>query len=83
MSLDGAPLLSYPILSWKLRRRFKLRKIGDPIKTLDLRMQDYELEGLRLIFGWDNWSGFWVTAEKPESEPLVEKIEDHLRIRYG
>jgi len=82
VAIEGAPSLAYRLVSWKLKRKFKLKKRGVLNKTFDEKFQEYEKDGVSVSIDWDIWSGFTVTALTPESESIVNEIGEYLEKKY-
>jgi len=82
VGVEGMSSLAYRFVSWKLIRKFGLKKRGDLNKTLDEKFQVYEKDGASISVDWDVWSGFTVTAIDSESENIVNEIGKYLERKY-
>jgi hypothetical protein len=82
VALEGMPSLAYRFLSWKLKRKFGLKKSTTLTSTVEERFQEYSKDENQVSIDWDVWSGFMVTALTAESEGLVQEIGDWLKTKY-
>ena len=83
VAVEGMSSLAYRLVSWKVKRKFKLKRCGDFNKTFDEKFQEYEKDGTNVSIDWDIWSGFTVTALEPESEKIVNEIGKYLEEKYN
>lgn len=83
VAIEGMPSLTYKFVSWKVKRKFGLKKSSQLTSTIDQKFQEYLKDGMRMSIDWDTWSGFMVTALTPESENLVSEIGVWLKHKYG
>lgn len=58
--------------------RFSFQAEGKPLDGIDVVYWDFTRDGLRLIVGWDIWSGCFVFATTPEGDQVVQEIGQYL-----
>ncbi|MEX2497858.1 MAG: hypothetical protein WD397_03160 [Wenzhouxiangellaceae bacterium] len=78
VAIEGCPLILYPYYSWRIKKKFSLKKHGKLLKSLDGRSQNYKVCGHLVSIEWDNWSGFSVVAVESGAEEIVSKIGRYL-----
>jgi hypothetical protein len=61
-----------------LRQLYGFSEPKRPIVGLDEVITECSKDGLKLLLGWDNWSGFYVLADSPEGDELVNEFGKYL-----
>jgi hypothetical protein len=61
-----------------LQQKYGFSAPKRPIVGLDEVMTECSKDGLKLLLGWDNWSGFYVLADSPEGDDLVNEFGKYL-----
>jgi len=60
--------------------QFGFSKSRAPIVGLDEVITDCEREGIKLLLGWDIWSGFYVMADSDAGDAIVHEVGTLLNI---
>lgn len=66
-----------------LVERFGCSPIDLPLHGLDAVITKCRKGNIKLDLGWDNWSGFYIFANSPEGDKLVEDIGTYLNTIIG
>jgi hypothetical protein len=61
-----------------LRVRFGFSLAPEPLVGFDQVITDCERDGVKLLLGWDNWSGFYVMADAAAGDNLVKEFGTYL-----
>ena len=61
-----------------LTQRYGFSAPKKPIVGFDEVITECSKEDLKLLLGWDNWSGFYVMADAPETDALVKEFGEYL-----
>jgi hypothetical protein len=61
-----------------LRENYGFSEPKRPVVGLDEVFTECSKEGLKLLLGWDNWTGFYVQADTPEGDELVNEFGKFL-----
>ena len=61
-----------------LRERFGFSKARSPVVGFDEVITDCHKGDVKLLLGWDNWSGFYVLADSPLGDAVVKDLGDYL-----
>jgi len=66
--------IAYPRLVARIVAQFDLNSTSEMVVGPAQLIGGYSCGTYLIGLDWDNWSGFFVTAHRPESEPLVKSI---------
>ena len=61
-----------------LHEQFGFSKSHTPIVGLDEVITDCKREGIKLLLGWDIWSGFYVMADSQAGDAIVDEVGTYL-----
>jgi hypothetical protein len=61
-----------------LRQRYGFSEPKRPVVGLDEVITECSKDGLKLLLGWDNWSGCYVLADTPEGDEVVNEFGAYL-----
>lgn len=61
-----------------LQDRFGFGPIVQPIVGLDIVITECTKSDVTLHLGWDNWSGFYVMADSPDGDRIVDEFGDYV-----
>ena len=61
-----------------LQSRFGCSTLSKPIVGPDEIVTDCKKDGVNLLIGWDNWSGFYIMANSPDGDRLGIRIGDYF-----
>ena len=61
-----------------LRQEFGFSELKKPIFGLTEVITECSKDQLKLLLGWDNWSGFYVMADTPETDEVVMAFGKYL-----
>jgi hypothetical protein len=61
-----------------LVQKFGFSEPKKPIVGLDEVLTECSKEQLKLLLGWDNWSGFYVLADTPDTDAVVNEFGRYL-----
>lgn len=81
-SVSRWPKLLYRFVSWKLAKKYNLKKSGSPLKGVDEVAQSYMNEKYNISIEWDIWTGLTVVALDKKSEDLIKEIDCYLEEKY-
>ena len=73
--------VDHPNLVSQIVAHFELKSTSGLLVGPDQLMSAYSDGKCTVGLDWDNWSGFYVTAESPKAEPLVRAIGAFLSDR--
>ena len=63
---------------WKVDEQFGFSKSRTPVVGLDEIITDCEKEDVKLLLGWDIWSGFYVMADSEAGDAIVDEVGKYL-----
>jgi hypothetical protein len=67
--------LSYTLLCWRLQFRHGFRRAGDQIAGYgEVIFPAFVRGGLRLLSGWDNWSGYYLLSEDEAGDEFLKLL---------
>ena len=61
-----------------LTDRFGFSEARTPFIGFDEVLTDCHRGDVKLLLGWDNWSGFYVTADSAVGDEVVKEVGDYL-----
>ena len=53
VAIEGMPSLIYKFVSWRMKRKFGLKKSTQLTSTLDQKFQEYEKDEMSISIDWD------------------------------
>lgn len=61
-----------------LKLKYGFSEPKRPIVGLDEVLTEVSKDGLKLLLGWDIWSGFYVMADSEEADAIVNEFGNYL-----
>ncbi len=71
------PELFFPVAT-KIQKKFGFEPPQLPIFGLDVTYLDLVRDNVKIIMGWDIWSGLFIFAEDEEGDAFIREIGNYL-----